>query len=288
MSLTIGSWWFSWDAFMFTDLIIPLTNSTPSKQQTTTEVPKLSTYLTTGLCALSPSPTRSLLAFPGRSPGHIQLVDLTPPNTTTDTTPPHQHLPTNISLITAHENRLACLAINNSGTLLASASTHGTLLRIWDTRSCACLTELRRGVDRATIHSIAFSPPGPPLSASSPPETLAAENSVATISDKGTIHIFSLATLTSPNDERNKQSSLTPLLPLLPRYFQSRWGFAKGIVPVEGGDVFRLGWWGEGEGVVVLGRSGWWRFSVPKSFGEGEGVCREVGYKRYLGIGSEG
>src|SRR5271155_2125964 len=156
---------------MFIDSTILLINYIHLKLPTMIEVYSLNFLVEIiGLCALSPSPNRSLLAFPGRSPGHIHLVALTPPQLTSSgqLIPPqhHQNLPTNISLITAHENKLACLSINHAGTLLCSASTQGTLLRVWDTRSCACLVELRRGVDRADIHSIAFSPPQPPPSAS--------------------------------------------------------------------------------------------------------------------------
>jgi len=127
------------------------------------------------------------------------------------------------------------------------------------------------------------------------------EDMIAAISDKGTIHIFSLASLsrTQGVTERNVQSSFAnPILgPLLPRYFQSRWGFAKGYVPVESKlEWFKVGWWGEGEGVVVIGRDGgWWKFTVPKSQAGGqgskgatEGECKEVGYKRYLNVGREG
>jgi hypothetical protein len=122
---------------------------------------------------------------------------------------------------------------------------------------------------------------------------------IAVISDKGTIHIFSLGALHRRGDavERNKQSSLalaTPILsPLLPKYFQSSWGFAKAHVPVESKDEsFRLGWWGEGEGVIVIGRDGgWWKFSVPKKNEEKDGnesECKEIAYKRYFNVGREG
>ena len=294
---------------MFIDLIILQLNCIRLKLLTTIEVLPLPCLLTLGLCVLSPSPNRSLLAFPGRSPGHIQLVDLTPPTISTSGQLPPQHrqnLPTNISLITAHENRLACLSINNVGTLLASASVHGTLVRVWDTRSCACLVELRRGMDKADIHSMAFSPPPPPPSASA--TLFPVEDMIAVISDKGTIHIFSLSALSHlPGTmERNKQSSLAnPILgPLLPKYFKSRWGFGKAHVPIESKyEFFKLGWWGEGEGVVVIGRDGgWWKFTVPKGGqlmsamkgggGEGqqkvEGECKEIGYKRYLNVGRDG
>ena len=154
-------------------------------------------------------------------------------------------------------------------------------------------------MDRANIHSIAFSPAPPPVSASAVLQP--SEEMIAVISDKGTIHIFSLGSLNrTPGRgdvvERNKQSSLaTPILsPLLPKYFQSRWGFAKGHVPVETKDeLFRLGWWGEGEGVVVIGRDGgWWKFTVPKGGSDvkdgSESECKEIAYKRYLHVGREG
>jgi len=136
---------------------------------------------------------------------------------------------------------------------------------------------------------------------------------IAVISDKGTIHIFSLAALSPhPGQERNKQSSFAnPILgPLLPKYFSSRWGFAKAHVPVESKfEQFKLGWWGEGEGVIVIGRDGgWWKFSVPRAVAaaaevsgpnnssrqsgggdEGrQGHCQEIGYKRYLNVGRDG
>lgn len=156
-------------------------------------------------------------------------------------------------------------------------------------------------MDRADIHSIAFSPPPPPLSASA--MLTPAENMIAVISDKGTIHIFSLGALSnSPGaTERNKQFTTPIIGALLPKYFQSRWGFAKAHVPIESKyELFKLGWWGEGEGVVVVGRcGGWWKFSVPKgqlqtsamkggSEGVGEGECKEIAYKRYLNIGRDG
>jgi hypothetical protein len=109
---------------------------------------------------------------------------------------------------------------------------------------------------------------------------------LAVISDKGTLHVFSLGM-------GNRASSLAGgvLDPLLPRYFLSQWGFARGKVRVEAREEeLRLGWWGEGEGVVVVGREGgWWKFGVPREGLEGkESECREIGYKRYLNVGKEG
>ena len=54
----------------------------------------------------------------------------------------------------------------------------GTLIRIWDCHTGEPLRELRRGMDRAEIYCLCFNPTSTFLACSS---------------DKGTIHIFSLA-----------------------------------------------------------------------------------------------
>ena len=73
---------------------------------------------------------------------------------------------------------MACISLNLDGSRLATASDKGTLVRIFDTQSFTLLQELRRGVDRARIHSIAFN---------------AASSFVACSSDHGTVHIWSLS-----------------------------------------------------------------------------------------------
>lgn len=54
--------------------------------------------------------------------------------------------------IQAHKNELACIALNQQGTRLATASDQGTLIRVWDTTTRNQLVELRRGTDSAAIH----------------------------------------------------------------------------------------------------------------------------------------
>ena len=60
-------------------------------------------------------------------------------------------------VVNAHKNELVCLAINQGGTMVATASTKGTLIRIWDTARRVQLVELRRGADQARIYCINFS-----------------------------------------------------------------------------------------------------------------------------------
>ncbi|CAI4211209.1 unnamed protein product [Parascedosporium putredinis] len=101
-----------------------------------------------------------VLAFPGQTMGQIQLVD-----TATG----------NVSIIPAHSSALRAIQISPDGELLATASDTGTIIRVFATGSCAKVAELRRGIDPATIFSLAFSPSGTML---------------ACTSDKSTLHIF--------------------------------------------------------------------------------------------------
>ena len=55
-------------------------------------------------------------------------------------------------------------------------------MRVWDAHSGKLVRELRRGTDKAEIYGVAFRPD---------------EQDICVWSDKGTVHIFSLATGTS-------------------------------------------------------------------------------------------
>eukprot|EP00112_Aurelia_sp_Birch-Aquarium-sp1_P009078 Seg202.1 transcript_id=Seg202.1/GoldUCD/mRNA.D3Y31 product="WD repeat domain phosphoinositide-interacting protein 3" protein_id=Seg202.1/GoldUCD/D3Y31 len=151
-----------------------------------------------GLCVLCPSSNNSLLAFPARKTGHVQIVDLA------NTEKP-------LNEIEAHEGELTCIAMNLQGTRLATASEKGTLIRVFDTTNGQQLHELRRGAGSASIYCINFNHDSSLLCVSS---------------DHGTVHIFAVE-----EQKRTKSGSQSSAHSLLPKYFSSKWSFSRFQVP---------------------------------------------------------
>lgn len=151
----------------------------------------------------------------------------------------------NVSIIAAHSGKLSCLSLNQDGSRCATTSDKGTLIRVFNTLTGTLLHELRRGVDRAEIYSIAFNNESTRLCVSS---------------DKGTIHIFNLdpsvvthmdhkprgptygEVVTYPiespknyglTNTGNRGSALSFMKDLLPKYFSSEWSFANAKIATE-------------------------------------------------------
>lgn len=78
----------------------------------------------------------------------------------------------------AHESALRGLALTADGTKLATASTKGTVIRVWNVASSTCLQEFRRGVERVQITCLAWSWD---------------HSFLACTSDKGTAHVFEVS-----------------------------------------------------------------------------------------------
>ena len=77
----------------------------------------------------------------------------------------------------AHNSSIACIALNSAGTLLATASDKGTLIRLFRSETGDRLQELRRGSDKAEIFNLSID---------------LQSNWIACTSDKGTVHVFSI------------------------------------------------------------------------------------------------
>lgn len=180
-----------------------------------------------GLCCISHHSNTFVLACPGLHRGQIRV----------------EHFGLKVTkFINAHDSQIACFTLTMDGLLLATASVKGTLVRIFNTMDGTRLQEVRRGVDRADIYSLALSPNVQWLAVSS---------------DKGTVHIFSLRVrvvgedspnlsntapvpamvhqnsstsldaLISPTTGANPGSSLSFMRGMLPKYFSSEWSFAQ-------------------------------------------------------------
>lgn len=248
----------------------------------------------TGLCCLG----SMVVAFPGRTPGQVQIVEIGNGN---------------VSIIPAHGTPLRALELSPNGEIVATASETGTLIRVFSAANCTRLGELRRGVDPAVIYSIAISPNSATL---------------AVTSDKSTMHIFDLPALcrssngamTSNRSHRNSNSSSATgiadegnkqkwgflgKIPLLPRVFSDVYSFtsahfesdddpqtdlgrsvAMPIPGIPGGKPRKgiIGWRDDYTILVIgAGRDGRWEKFI---LGEGEDGRRHLvrnGWKRYLG-----
>ncbi|BGP04932.1 Phosphatidylinositol 3,5-bisphosphate-binding protein [Rhodotorula toruloides] len=193
-----------------------------------------------GLVDLATKPGSTLLAFPGRQPGQIQLVRLPPLDPLMPPLPPPpSHDPTSapypsISIILAHTTSLAALSTTPDGSLIASASNKGTLVRVWDAQTSYLVKELRRGTDWAQIFGISFRADG---------------GAVAVSSDKGTVHVWDLKRTkeerqaergTDSGSSTPRQKQLSLLKPYLPKYFSSEWSHSQFRLPPPAPPASRL------------------------------------------------
>lgn len=188
-----------------------------------------------GLCAVSQVTGSFVLVCPGLQKGQVRVEHYASKRT---------------KFIMAHDSRIACFTLSQDGNLLATASSKGTLVRIYNTHDGSLLQEVRRGADRAEIYSVAFSPTSQWLAVSS---------------DKGTVHVFNLK-VNSGNvgTERSSSppspsavassSSLSFIKGVLPKYFSSEWSVAQFRLPE--GYQYIVAFGHQKNTVVILGLDG--------------------------------
>lgn len=100
--------------------------------------------------------------------------------------------------IQAHLNSISAMALNNDGTLLATASAKGQVIRIFSTENGHQIQELRRGTDEAEIISLAFDP---------------VSQYIGCTSNKGTVHVYSIrsdVSLAAMTDKQLSQAQQSP------------------------------------------------------------------------------
>ena len=99
-------------------------------------------YNANGLCCLS-NEKRSFLAIPSSlNSGDIMIYDSMSLQT--------------VTIIKAHNNPIKNLCFNRNGNMLATASSNGTVIRIFSIPEGNKLFTFRRGVSKVNIYSMAF------------------------------------------------------------------------------------------------------------------------------------
>ena len=116
------------------------------------------------IVALSPSADNSYLAYPSQvpSPALAQTSAAQQPAapssapSTGDVLLFSTRSLTVANVIQAHKSPISFLSINSTGTMLATASEKGTVIRVWSIPGAEKLYQFRRGTREARIYSINF------------------------------------------------------------------------------------------------------------------------------------
>ncbi|KAH8822702.1 WD40 repeat-like protein [Flagelloscypha sp. PMI_526] len=157
------------------------------------------------ICALSPSSENSYLAYPSPVPSPTTPASggaaTTPTTNSTGTTQSGDVLIFNTrnmsvsNVVQAHKSPIASLSINSSGTMLATASNKGTVIRVWSIPGAEKLYQFRRGTREVHIW----------------PQGGLCFNTASTLlacgSERGTVHIFKLGSSQSSSNGSYKRSS---------------------------------------------------------------------------------
>ncbi|KAL2864669.1 phosphoinositide binding protein ATG18 [Aspergillus lucknowensis] len=164
------------------------------------------------ICALSPSSDNCYLAYPlpqKAAPSSYQPPAHAPPGNTHVSPTSGEVLIFDtlkleaINVIEAHRSPLACITLNSDGTLIATASDKGTIVRVFSVPEGHKLYQFRRGSIPSRIFSMSFNTTSTLLCVSSSTET---------------IHLFKLShpshpqegsTPSSPPGRRRSFSSLS-------------------------------------------------------------------------------
>jgi len=196
--------------------------------------------------------SHDLMVFPGYKIGSVQILNLATTEEKVSSAP---------VTINAHKTELAVISVNQQGTMIATASVKGTLIRIWDSMQRVMLVELRRGSDPAILYCLNFSPGDEWLCCSS---------------DKGTVHVFAL------QDYRlNKRSALASI-GVPGAYAGSQWSLASFTVPQEVACVCAFGTSSASSAVKNIGHGVIFAVCLDGSFHKyhfsANGVCNQVAY----------
>ncbi|KUJ23105.1 autophagy-related protein 18 [Mollisia scopiformis] len=117
------------------------------------------------ICALAPSSENCYLAYPlpkaredsgDKRPAHAPPPSPLVPPTSGDVLIFDTIKLEALNVVEAHRAPLSCIALNNDGTLLATASETGTIIRVFSLPKGTKLYQFRRGTYPSTIYSMSF------------------------------------------------------------------------------------------------------------------------------------
>ncbi|KIP11814.1 hypothetical protein PHLGIDRAFT_10367 [Phlebiopsis gigantea 11061_1 CR5-6] len=115
------------------------------------------------IVALSPSSDNSYLAYSSPVPSPTSLTQTNSAQSPTPAAPQTGDVLlfstrslTVANVIQAHKSPISFLSINSTGTMLATASDKGTVIRVWSIPGAEKLYQFRRGTREAKIYSINF------------------------------------------------------------------------------------------------------------------------------------
>ncbi|KAH8158150.1 hypothetical protein CIB48_g10097 [Xylaria polymorpha] len=111
-----------------------------------------------------------------------------------------------INVVEAHRTPLSCIALNNDGTLLATASETGTIIRVFSIPTGQKLYQFRRGTYPSTIYSMSFN---------------MASSLLCVSSTSDTVHIFRLQQ-PGPSANNSTSDAQTPGSPRADRRSRGR------------------------------------------------------------------
>ncbi|KAF9178314.1 autophagy protein [Haplosporangium sp. Z 767] len=148
------------------------------------------------ICALSPSSDNCFLAYPSPTPS--------PTSPFSNNGRDDSHGPSGdvlifnaltlqvVNIVQAHKTSVSNISINSEGTMLATASDKGTVIRIWSIPNAQRLFQFRRGTQSARIYSLSFN---------------LASTLLCVSSDTDTVHIFKLGGSSSGGGHRSNGGS---------------------------------------------------------------------------------
>lgn len=156
-----------------------------------------------GLAALCPG-DNSYVAYPGTK-GDVLIFDAL-------------NLSTVNVIEKAHKGSISTLAFNDDGTLLATSSTKGTVIRVFSIPEAKKLYEFRRGSYPARIFSIAFSRDSSLLAASS---------------ESGTVHVFQVDKAAASTSGSSMTASFMGFSSYLPEVVSDIWQPVRAFAQVK-------------------------------------------------------